>query len=108
PGSRAPHVWIDRDGERISTIDLFRGAFVLLAGADGEGWIEAARSAASHFPGLPLETHVVNGDVTSAYGISSSGASLVRPGGFVAWRSSSASDDGAGELRRTFVAILDR
>jgi len=87
---------------------MYSGAFVLLAGADGEGWIDAVRSAASHFPGLPLETHVVDGDVTSAYGISSSGASLVRPDGFVAWRSPSGSDEAAGVLRRTFVAILDR
>ena len=32
PGSRAPHLWIEQRGQRISTLDLFRGAFVLLAG----------------------------------------------------------------------------
>jgi 2-polyprenyl-6-methoxyphenol hydroxylase-like FAD-dependent oxidoreductase len=108
PGSRAPHVWLDRSGERISTIDLFRGAFVLLVGADGEAWTDAVRSASSHFPGLPLEAQVVDSNVASAYGISATGASLVRPDGFVAWRSPSASADPAGELRRTLVSILDR
>jgi 2-polyprenyl-6-methoxyphenol hydroxylase-like FAD-dependent oxidoreductase len=108
PGSRAPHIWIDRNGKRISTIDLFRGAFVLLAGRDGQAWIDAAHSARSEFPGLPLESHVVDDNVTSPYGISASGASLVRPDGFIAWRSRSTSADAAGELRRTLAAILDR
>ncbi|HUK33870.1 MAG TPA: FAD-dependent monooxygenase, partial [Vicinamibacterales bacterium] len=108
PGSRAPHVWIDRDGEPVSTIDLFRGAFVLLAGKDGAPWLDGAWSAASDFGGLQLETHVVGENVTTAYGISASGASLVRPDGFVAWRAPSAAGDPAGELRRTFAAILDR
>jgi 2-polyprenyl-6-methoxyphenol hydroxylase-like FAD-dependent oxidoreductase len=108
PGSRGPHVWIDRHGVRLSTIDLFRGAFVLLAGRDGQAWISTAHSAAAEFPGLSLETHVVDDDVTSAYGIGSSGASLVRPDGFIAWRALSASDNAAGELRRTLAAILDR
>jgi hypothetical protein len=101
-------VWIDRHGVRLSTIDLFRGAFVLLAGRDGQAWISTAHSAAAEFPGLSLETHVVDDDVTSAYGIGSSGASLVRPDGFIAWRALSASDNAAGELRRTLAAILDR
>jgi hypothetical protein len=42
PGSRAPHVWLQRDGERISTIDLFDAAFTLMTGTSGRGWCEAA------------------------------------------------------------------
>ena len=108
PGSRAPHVWMDRDGERMSTLDLLRGAFVLLAGREGQAWIDAALSAALDFPALPLETHIADGNVTSAFGLSASGASLVRPDGFIAWRSPAAGADAAGELRRTLAAILDR
>ncbi len=106
PGSRAPHVWIDGGADRVSTIDLFRGAFVLLAGTDGQSWIDAARSAASQIAGLQLETHVVGAEVASAFGLSSAGASLVRPDGFVAWRSPAASADAGAELRRTFAALL--
>jgi putative polyketide hydroxylase len=80
----------------------------LLAGQEGQGWVDAAASVASAFTGLPMETHVVGADVTAAYGITASGASLVRPDGFVAWRSPSADTDPAGELRRTLAAILDR
>lgn len=31
PGARAPHLWLQRDGKRISTLDLYGGGFVLLA-----------------------------------------------------------------------------
>jgi 2-polyprenyl-6-methoxyphenol hydroxylase-like FAD-dependent oxidoreductase len=117
PGSRAPHVWIERQGQRVSTLDLFRGAFVLLAGSDGNSWLEAARSAAARFPGLPLEAHRIGADAadvvndasdgfTAAYGLSPSGATLVRPDGFVAWRSPSASDDPEGELTRALAGML--
>src|SRR5262245_9519081 len=46
PGHRAPHVWLSRGGERISTIDLFGPRFVLLTGPDGGAWCEAARCVA--------------------------------------------------------------
>jgi putative polyketide hydroxylase len=34
PGSRAPHLWIKRQEEKLSTLDLFGGKFVLLTGTD--------------------------------------------------------------------------
>src|SRR5580765_1718668 len=42
PGSRAPHLWIQQRGRRTSTLDLFRGSFVLLAGPDATAWFDAA------------------------------------------------------------------
>jgi len=42
PGSRAPHWIIETEGQRFSTLDLFDKGFVLLAGADGAAWSEAA------------------------------------------------------------------
>ena len=107
PGSRAPHVWI-HEGDKMSTLDLFRGAFVLLTGEQGQAWFDAAAIVGPEFAGLPLETYVIGPDIAAAYGISSSGASLVRPDGFVAWRSPSAGAEPAGELGRTLAAILDR
>ena len=92
PGSRAPHVWLTRAGKRLSTIDL-TGHFLLLAGAEGRSWVDAARAATERFGGLPLQAYCIGmdfedaeGRFPQAYGISSSGASLVRPDGFVAWR----------------------
>src|SRR5206468_8381380 len=79
PGSRAPHLWIQQRGRRISTLDLFRGAFVLLAGPEATAWFDAARDAAARFPGLQLEAHrIVDYGFTAAYGISAPGARLVR------------------------------
>ena len=51
PGSRAPHVFLDRAGRRISTLDLFDGQWVLLTGAEGSAWISAANKipAAAEF-----------------------------------------------------------
>ena len=43
PGGRAPHVWLQRGNEQISTIDLFGPHFVLLAGSDGDAWRQGRR-----------------------------------------------------------------
>ncbi len=70
-GSRAPHLWLERgaagwleqSGGRLSTLDLFGRAFVLLAGPDGAAWCEAAAKAAKAFPGLELDAHHIGGPV---------------------------------------------
>ncbi|MBP2327252.1 tetracenomycin A2 monooxygenase-dioxygenase [Kibdelosporangium banguiense] len=91
PGTRAPHLWLDRDGDRISATDLFWDDFVLLTGARDSGWIDAAGRLS-----IPVQTHVVadDGDLVplekdwaAAYGVTKNGAVLVRPDAFVAWRS---------------------
>src|SRR5215218_3546500 len=46
PGTRARHIWLARDGQRLSTVDLFGRGYVLLMGPDGSAWVEAARSIA--------------------------------------------------------------
>jgi hypothetical protein len=92
PGSRAPHVWLTRGATRLSSIDL-TGEYLLLAGPDGAAWVDAARDVALAYRGLALHAYCVGRDLgdpdggfAAAYGISSSGASLIRPDGFVAWR----------------------
>jgi putative polyketide hydroxylase len=93
PGSRAPHLWLERHGERVSTIDL-AGRYVLLAGAMGRRWVDAVKELTAEFGALPLDAYCVGRDLAdpgqrfaAAFGISDSGAALVRPDGFVAWRS---------------------
>jgi 2-polyprenyl-6-methoxyphenol hydroxylase-like FAD-dependent oxidoreductase len=76
PGSRAPHVWLERDGAQISTIDLFGRGWVLLA---GPAWQQPVP------PGVTLH-RVEEGGFLAAYGIGAEGAVLVRPDGHVAWR----------------------
>ena len=84
PGTRAPHVWIEQNGNRISTLDIFGRNFVVLAGPEGRRWCE----------GSSIQNHVIASTTfRDSYGISASGAALIRPDGFVAWRSTNA--DGA-------------
>jgi hypothetical protein len=108
PGSRAPHVLVPRDGARVSTLDLFGNGFVLLAGADGAAWHEAALSAAGQF-GVPLDGYVI-ADAASgfadAYGISQAGAVLVRPDGVVAWRAVGAESEPQRVVRRALASVL--
>ncbi|HEX3088858.1 MAG TPA: FAD-dependent monooxygenase, partial [Ilumatobacteraceae bacterium] len=42
PGTRAPHVDLSSGGKTLSTLDLYVGDFVLMAGPDGAAWAEAA------------------------------------------------------------------
>jgi putative polyketide hydroxylase len=91
-GSRAPHVWLTRGQERVSTIDL-TGNYLLLAGEEGGPWVKAAKSVANQLGGLTLDAYRLGADLQDAnaacrdaFGLSPSGASLVRPDGFVAWR----------------------
>jgi tetracenomycin A2 monooxygenase-dioxygenase len=113
PGTRAPHVWVERAGTRISTVDLFWDSYVLLAGPGGSAWRDAATAAAATL-GLPLTTYSVGAgadlvpldrDWAEAYGVDADGAVLVRPDGFVAWRSRSAAADPAGTLTDVLTRV---
>jgi putative polyketide hydroxylase len=112
PGSRLPHYWLERDGHRVSTIDL-TGKWLLLAGPQGTGWIEAAARVAAGFGGLALEAWRVGADLAdpdggfaSAVGISAAGALLVRPDGFVAWRSDGSTGDCAAPVAAALAHAL--
>jgi hypothetical protein len=115
PGSRAPHVWVRRGGASLSTLDLFGTAFTLLAGPSGEAWLPAASSAAGAL-GVPLDAYVVGGEevgdpggaFAAAYGISASGAVLVRPDGFVAWRARDATGASADAVKDLLEELLLR
>jgi 2-polyprenyl-6-methoxyphenol hydroxylase-like FAD-dependent oxidoreductase len=111
PGTRAPHVWIERAWDRMSTLDLFGRQFVLLAGPDAGAWCEAGRLAAKRH-GIELAIHRIGssglhdpqGAVADAYGIGTSGAALVRPDGFVGWRGQAAGED----ANRIIAEVLRR
>lgn len=91
PGTRAPHAWVIKDGEQVSTLDLFQSGWLLLA-AD-HGWCAvAARASAALGIGLTclhIGTDVqaaAEASVRQAFGLAERGASLIRPDGYVAWR----------------------
>ena len=101
PGTRASHAWVTHQGQRISTLDLFGTSFVLLTGSDGAAWCEAARAIAAR-QNCELVAYSIGpeGDLRDQEncwqqraGISATGALLVRPDGFVAWRCKEMIDD---------------
>jgi putative polyketide hydroxylase len=81
-------------GEPISTIDFFNGRWVLVAGPAGGAWVEAAGklAAATDFSlqcyrlGADSDLHDTENRWVSAYGVHESGAVLIRPDNFIAWR----------------------
>lgn len=116
PGTRVPHLWLERRGQRISTLDLLDGHFVLLAGPAGASWQKAASVAVASF-GIALSAYQVGatGDLIdlehgwqTKMGVPDEGAVLVRPDGFVAWRTSAPSSDPEPLLMRVLATILCR
>jgi putative polyketide hydroxylase len=95
PGTRVPHVWLEQQSRRISTLDLLDGQFVLLTGNEGTRWRDEAMRAARAL-GIKLAVYRIGpggdlqdprGDWAPRVGVLSSGTVLLRPDGFVAWRS---------------------
>ncbi|MFD8492858.1 FAD-dependent monooxygenase [Amycolatopsis sp. NPDC059657] len=101
-GTRAPHVMVRRDGLDCSSLDLHGPGFTLVLG-----------SAVTDAPALPgVEALRVGRDVvdpegawTRALGLGAAGAVLVRPDGFVGWRTT---DWRPGDLGSTLRGLLAR
>ena len=115
PGGRAPHVRLMRGNEQISTIDLFGPHFVLLAGRDGDAWRQAAQAIGTSWPPLLAFTIGASGDLGDpdgnwheVYGVEADGAVLVRPDGYVAWRSRSGAPQPLEALRTALDGLLGR
>lgn len=106
PGCRAPHLWIRRDGRRVSTIDLWDGRWALLTGPYAAGWLQAARACG-------IDAYAFGRDVTGnaaefrrLFGVEADGAVLVRPDGHVAFRSARATSAPLEQLTAVLSQIL--
>ena len=112
PGSRVPHAWVERAGERLSVLDLLPyDRFTVLAGPDGAAWAEATAGIRE----LPMQCLIAGRDFTDPEGhwasvceITASGALLVRPDQHVAWRTRSAPVDPAVALASAVRTVLGR
>jgi hypothetical protein len=103
PGARLPHAWVERDGRRVSTLDLVAyDRFTLVTGANGRPWGDelAAR--------LPIAVVTLGRDAIDRDGtwarlldLVPDGAILVRPDQHVAWRSA----PGAVDPRAAHAAV---
>lgn len=93
PGTRLPHLWIDRGDARVSTLDLAGDGFALLSGPGGQAWLAAAGRRGD------LTTHLIREDaVRAAVGLAAEGALLLRPDGVIGWRCRGAAADADAAL----------
>lgn len=118
PGSRLPHAWLTENGTRTGTHRLHRapGSFLLLAGAEGAAWVEAARLLSRRYR-VRIDAYAVGGEGTVAdpegrwrelRGHDEHGAVLVRPDGFVTMRERSACADPARAVEQALLVALGR
>jgi hypothetical protein len=95
PGARLPHRWLD-DAKTRSTHDLLDfSRFTLLVDSERSAWSEAANA-------LQLELRVAPAAVLET---EAGGAVLVRPDGYVAWRSRVTAMEPVTTLRAALQAL---
>lgn len=101
PGARLPHAWLERDGERISTLDLVpRDRPLLLLGREGRAWETPVKT-------LGLDAVAVDGKTlvdpeglwATLREVDEDGALLIRPDHHIAFRAASTPEDPTSVLR---------
>lgn len=98
PGTRAPHFFGMYKGKEVSILDLLGNNFVLLTEVENSSWIEATLDVSSKL-GINIKVLRVGGSgdfiaqengFRELYGIENEGVVLIRPDGFIGWRSEKA------------------
>jgi putative polyketide hydroxylase len=116
PGTRLAHAWVQRAGERVSTLDLHGAGLRLFTGAGGAPWVSAAGSVSASL-GVPIDVYRIgpeeaikdlNGRWAQLTGLSPDAALLVRPDDFVGWRADTLPRSPADELRKVIRQIFAR
>lgn len=117
PGARLPHVWVEHEGQRKSTLDLCgQGRFTLLTGIGGDVWREAAAVQAEF--GVPVVVHTIGPygcDALDIYDdwyqqseVEEDGCVMVRPDMHVGWRAKEATKTARADLLDVFARMLGR
>ncbi len=117
PGAHLPHCWVGHRGQTISTLDLAgQGRFTLITGIGGQPWADAARRVFTRLgvevfpcligPGCDIED--LYDDWARLREVDDNGCILVRPDGFVGWRSRQMSANPDEVLADVMQKILAR
>jgi len=119
-GAHLPHVWLQKAGRPISTLDIAgKGKFLLLTGIGGEAWVAAAAKIAAA-SSLSITTAIIgpDRDYEDLHGewalireIAEAGCLLIRPDMQIAFRAmqpATSAEDAQQKLTAAFNHILGR
>jgi 2,4-dichlorophenol 6-monooxygenase len=119
-GAHLPHVWLQKAGRPVSTLDAAgKGRFLVLTGIGGEDWVSAAEKISAE-TGMAIATAVIgpDRDYEDSYGewaelrdIDEAGCLLVRPDmqiGFRARHAAAGAQAAHAQLAAAFNHILGR
>jgi putative polyketide hydroxylase len=116
PGTRVPHARVQRNGDRMSTLDLLGTGFTLFTGSAGAPWVRAAHRVSASL-GVSIDVHTIGADMEIAdvdgrwaglTGLAPDAALLVRPDDFVGWRAESLTSSPEERLHQVICQILGR
>jgi putative polyketide hydroxylase len=116
PGTRLPHAWVQRDGERVSTLDLHGAGLRLFTGSSGTSWVSAAGLVSASL-NVPIDVYRIgpegairdlDGRWAQLTGLSPEGALLVRPDDFVGWRTDTLPRSPSDDLQKVIRQIFAR
>ena len=76
-GGRIAHVWVPRDGGRVSTLDLLGDGLTLFVGPDWDGAVPVAESGSP-----PITVERLDAIAARGLGLTTAGSLLARPDGY--------------------------
>jgi hypothetical protein len=106
PGTRAPHVFIEVEGLQISTLHIFGRHWILLTSSDV--WAQALKDIQqkqNRSLGV-VSIQADSDEFLEKYGLKPGGCSLVRPDGYVAWRSASKVEEPSQLLHEALGMVM--
>lgn len=116
PGAPLPHAFVEREGDQFALGTLVHGGkFLVLAGPEGQAWVEAANkiAAANDLPLVAATVGILGADLVDVQfaflknrEIADDGVLVVRPDRYIAFRSMSSVDDPQTTLRTALASIL--
>ena len=115
PGMRAPHRLFHAPTGPVATHDLIGYQYTLLAGPSGGPWRDAMRDIARDLGLDEAKALLIGVDLDDpddafqgAFGVTGQGAVLIRPDGYIAYRTVGSDPDPHARLTEVFTKLLHR